>query len=58
MMQKEKRMAKEETKLSFAEKEAARQKMRERERAQGNKDDKAMRKVTEGLGMGLMVVGS
>ena len=44
--------------LNFAEKEAARQQKRDRERAQGIQDDKAMKRVVEGLGVGLMGLGA
>jgi hypothetical protein len=57
MLQKMKRQVREERAMSFAEKEATRQRRRDLERVLGNKDDKVMRNVTEGTGVGLMAAG-
>jgi hypothetical protein len=57
MLQKMKKQVREERAMSFAEKEATRQRRRDLERVLGNKDDKVMRNVTEGTGVGLMAAG-
>jgi len=57
MLQKMKRQVREERAMSFAEKEATRQRRRDLERVLGNKDDKVMRNVTEGTGVGFMAAG-
>jgi len=57
MLQKAKRQAKEESARNIAQEEAARKRRRDLERGIGNKDDKVMRDVTEGVGGGLMAAG-
>jgi len=57
MLQKAKRLAKEQSAMSFAAKEAAKKRERDLENRFGSKDDKAMGAVT-GLGAGSMVVGA
>ena len=44
--------------MSIAEKELSRQRRRDKLREQGNKDDRVMKNMTEGLGWGLAAVGS
>jgi Flp pilus assembly protein TadB len=57
LIMKQKRIEKEESTMTIAQKEISRQQRRDKMRDQGNKDDAAMKNTTEGLGWGLAAVG-